>query len=54
MVKSLDGVLIKKAYKKETFTPEQLTEFAKCADPKMVLSIFYAITLTFSILQKDV
>ena len=34
MSKSLDGVLVKKAYKKETFTREQLTEFAKCADPK--------------------
>ena len=34
MVKSLDGVLVKKAYKRETFTREQLTEFAQCADPQ--------------------
>lgn len=33
MSKSLDGVLVKKAYKKESYTREQLTEFAKCADP---------------------
>ena len=33
MAKTLDGVLIKKAYQKETFTDDQFTEFAKCADP---------------------
>ena len=33
MAKTLDGVLIKKAYQKENFTTEQFTEFAKCADP---------------------
>ena len=47
MSKSLDGVLVKKAYKKETFTREQLTEFAKCADPKdgvkYFLSNYFAI-----------
>ena len=40
MAKSLDGVLIKKAYKKETFTREQLTEFAKCADPATGIKYF--------------
>ena len=40
MAKSLDGVLIKKAYKKETFTREQLTEFAKCADPANGIKYF--------------
>jgi hypothetical protein len=39
MAKSLDGVLTKKAYKKEKFTDQQLTEFAKCADPKT--GVFY-------------
>ena len=47
MSKSLDGVLVKKAYKKETSTREQLTEFAKCADPKngvkYFLSNYFAI-----------
>ena len=33
MAKTLDGVLIKKAYQKENFTKEEFTEFAKCADP---------------------
>ena len=40
MVKSLDGVLIKKAYKRETFTREQLTEFAQCADPQNGVKYF--------------
>ncbi len=31
--KSLDGVLIKKAHKKSTYTQEQINEFAQCADP---------------------
>jgi len=31
--KSLDGVLIKKAHKKTTYTQEQVNEFAMCADP---------------------
>ena len=34
MSKSLDGVLVKKAYKKETFTRDQLVEFANCAHPQ--------------------
>ena len=34
MAKSLDGVLIKKAHKKQEFTKQQLDEFRKCADPK--------------------
>lgn len=33
MSKSLEGVLIKPAHKKETFTEQQLREFVKCADP---------------------
>lgn len=33
MAKSLDGVLIKKAYRQEKFTEAQITELAKCADP---------------------
>ena len=47
MSKSLDGVLVKKAYKKENFTREQFTEFAMCADPvngvKYFLSNFFSI-----------
>ena len=33
MSKSLEGVLVKQAYKKESYTAEQLDEFMKCADP---------------------
>jgi hypothetical protein len=33
MAKSLDGVLIKKAHKKQQFTKKELQEFKKCADP---------------------
>ena len=33
MSKSLDGVLIKKAHRNETWKEDQLIEFAKCADP---------------------
>ena len=33
MAASLDGVLIKKANKQETFTNEQIEEIAKCMDP---------------------
>jgi hypothetical protein len=33
MVKSLDGVLIKKANQKETFTEQQIAELLKCMDP---------------------
>jgi hypothetical protein len=47
MVKSLDGVLTKKAYKKEKYTDEQLTEFAKCADPKT--GVFYFMNNHFNI-----
>jgi len=42
MSKSLDGVLVKKAYKKESYTREQLTEFAKCADPNNGIKHFLA------------
>ena len=33
MSKSLEGVLVKRAHQRETFTEEQIREFAKCADP---------------------
>ncbi len=33
MAKSLDGVLIKKAHKQETFTENQIQELARCMDP---------------------
>jgi len=33
MSKSLEGVLTKKAHAKMNYTPEQIQEFAKCADP---------------------
>lgn len=33
MSKSLEGVLVKAAHKKETYTEQQIREFAKCADP---------------------
>jgi hypothetical protein len=33
MTKSLDGVLIKKAYATESYTETQLEQFARCADP---------------------
>jgi hypothetical protein len=32
--RSLDGVLIKRAHSRETFTETQLTELAKCSDPE--------------------
>ena len=47
MAKSLDGVLTKKAYKRETMTNEQLTEFATCADP--VNGIHYFMNNFFNI-----
>ena len=34
MSKSLEGVLVKKAYAKDRMSNEQLIEFAKCADPE--------------------
>jgi hypothetical protein len=33
MVKSLDGVLIKKANKQETYTENQIEDLLKCMDP---------------------
>jgi len=33
MAKSLDGVLIKKAHQRETFTEQQIQELVLCADP---------------------
>ena len=33
MSKSLEGVLVKRAHQTETFTHNQILEFAKCADP---------------------
>ncbi len=47
MVKSLDGALTKKAYKKDKFTKEQLTEFAKCAHPKT--GVFHFMNNHFAI-----
>ena len=32
--KSLEGVLIKKAHRSELYQPQELVEFAKCADPE--------------------
>ena len=47
MAKSLDGVLIKKAHKKQQFTKAQLQEFKKCADqvtgPTYFMSNFFTI-----------
>lgn len=34
MVKSLDGVLIKKAHQKHVYTDEEIVDYAKCLDPK--------------------
>ena len=34
MSKSLEGVLVKKAYARESMSNSQLVEFAKCADPE--------------------
>jgi len=47
MSKSLDGVLVKKAHKKEKFTQEQFEEFAKCAHPET--GIFYFMEHYFNI-----
>jgi hypothetical protein len=33
MSKSLEGVLVKKAHSKMNYTPDQIQEFVKCADP---------------------
>jgi len=33
MAKSLEGVLVKPAHRKEIYTNEQIVEFARCADP---------------------
>ena len=33
MTKSLEGVLVKQAHKKETYTEQQILEIARCADP---------------------
>jgi hypothetical protein len=33
MAKSLEGVIVKKAHQVETFTQEQILEYAKCCDP---------------------
>ena len=40
MSKSLDGVLIKKANKRETFTNEQVEALLKCSDPKFGYDYF--------------
>lgn len=33
MAKSLEGVLVKPAHKKETYTEQQILEIARCVDP---------------------
>ena len=33
MAKSLEGVIVKKAHQVETFTQEQILEYARCVDP---------------------
>ena len=33
MSKSLEGVLVKPAHKRQVFTEDELVEFMKCADP---------------------
>ena len=40
MSKSLDGVLIKKANKRETFTNDQVEQLLKCSDPKLGYDYF--------------
>ena len=40
MAKSLDGVLIKKANKQETFTEQQIQELASCMDPNTGYEFF--------------
>ena len=49
MAKSLDGVLIKKAHKKQRYTKKQLEEFKLCADsehgPLYFLDNFFNIPL---------
>lgn len=52
MSKHLDGVQTKKAHSKLKYTQEQLTEFAKCADPKtgpmyFLTNFFYIQTVKF-------
>jgi len=40
MAKSLDGVLIKKAHKQQTFTENQIQELASCMDPETGYEFF--------------
>ena len=47
MAKSLEGVLTKKAHKKERYTKKQLAEFVKCADP--ITGPMYFLTHFFHI-----
>ena len=47
---SLDGVLVKKGHQQETFTREQLEDFAACADPKT--GPIYFTSNYFNIVQK--
>jgi len=47
MSKSLDGVLIKRAHRKESFTIEQIKEFAQCAEPKR--GVYYFLNNFFYI-----
>ena len=51
MSKSLDGVLTKKANKKETFTEEQVQDLAKCMDNDLGY-LYFAKNLLFHKLMK--
>jgi len=46
-MKSLDGVVIKKANRQEHFTHDQINAFSKCADPKT--GVFYFLDNYFNI-----
>ncbi len=51
MSKSLDGVLTKKAYKKDRFSEEQVQELLKCADP---ITGYHYFTKNFFYIQHPV
>ena len=51
--KSLDGVLVKKANKGQSFTEDQLDQFMKCADqdtgPAFFLENFFIYNILFQV-----
>ena len=51
MSTSLDGVLIKKANKTETFTDAQIEDLAKCMDP---ITGYYHFARKFAFIQHPV